>query len=132
MVATHLGLHLPGAARLDWPDIERAGWKRPVLTVLRVAETEGSGERWTVQLDEEGELPELIRTRVTASIGWTSHYRLSASAGGSAGVRVVGRRRPGQDLLAWQLVYDKGTDTRDPVLRAEAAQLLLDAQRTVG
>ena len=48
------------------------------------------------------------------------------------GVRVVGRRRPGQDLLDWQLVYDAGTDLDDPLVRVQADELLLTARRTVG
>ena len=65
---------------------------------------------------------------VTGSVGWSSHYRLRPSGG----VRVVGRRRPGQDLLDWQLVYDAGTDLADPEVQAQAEELLLTARRTVG
>jgi hypothetical protein len=65
---------------------------------------------------------------VSGSVGWSSHYRLRPRGG----VRVVGRRRPGQDLLDWQLVYDAGTDLDDPLVRAQADELLLSARRTVG
>ena len=34
VVATDLGLRLPGAPRLDWHDVEKATWARPVLTVV--------------------------------------------------------------------------------------------------
>lgn len=128
VVATELGLRLPGAVRLDWPDIERASWARPMLTVLRVATTAGSGERHVVQLEQEGDLPDAIRSAVTGSVGWSSHYRLRPSGG----VRVVGRRRPGQDLLDWQLVFDVGTDPDDPSVQAQTAELLLAARRTIG
>lgn len=128
VVATDLGLHLPGAERLDWPDVEKASWARPVLTVLRVAAFAGSGERRTVHLEEPGSLPDAVRTAVTGSVGWSSHYSLPPSGG----VRVVGRRRPGRELLDWQLVYDPGTDLDDPVVRAQAEQMLLNARRTVG
>lgn len=128
VVATELGLRLPGEPRLDWPDVERASWSRPVLTVLRVATFEGTGERRSVHLEDEGTLPEVVRSAVTGSVGWSSHYRLRPSGG----VRVVGRRRPGQDLLDWQLVYDAGTDLQDSDVRAQAAELLLGVKRTVG
>ena len=42
------------------------------------------------------------------------------------------RRRPGQDLLDWHLVYDAGTDPDDPLVRTQADELLLTARRTVG
>ena len=128
VVATDRGLRLPGAERLDWPDVERASWARPVLTVLRVAAVAGAGERRSVRLEDEGDLPDVVRSAVTGSVGWSSHYRL----GPAGGVRVVGRRRPGLDLLDWQLVYDAGTDLDDPDVQAQAAELLLVARRTVG
>ena len=128
VVATDVGLRLPGAPRLDWPDIERASWARPVLTVLRVATVAGTGERRSVQLEDEGRLPDVVRSAVTGSVGWSGHYRLRPAGG----VRVVGRRRPGQDQLDWQLVYDAGTDLDDPAVQAQAADLLLAARRTVG
>ena len=128
VVATDLGLRLPGAPRLDWHEVEKATWARPVLTVVRVAGIAGSGERRTVELEQEGTLPDAVRSAVTGSVGWSSHYRLRPRGG----VRVVGRRRPGQDLLDWQLVYDAGTDAEDPLVRTQAEDLLLTARRTVG
>ena len=128
VVATSLGLRLPGTERVDWPDVEKATWARPLLTVLRVAEVEGTGQRVSVQLEQENDLPDAVRSAVTGSVGWTSHYRLRPAGG----VRVVGRRLPGQDALAWQLVYDRGTDLADPAVRAQAEELLLSARRTVG
>ena len=47
-------------------------------------------------------------------------------------MRVVGRRRPAQELLDWQLVYDPDTDQADPVVQQQAGELLLAARRTVG
>ena len=94
----------------------------------RVAGVAGAGERRTVQLGQEGTLPDAVRSSVTGSVGWSSHYRLVPAGG----VRVVGRRRPGQELLEWQLVYDPGTDLSDPAVQTQAADLLLSARRTVG
>ncbi len=127
VVAATMGLYLPGRSRLDWPDVERISWRRPLLLVLEVAEIEGQGDRASVELQDEGDLPDAVRTQVTASVGWSRHHRI---AGG--GVRVVGRRRAGQELLQWQLVYDHGTDPRDPAVRQQAEDLLLGARRTIG
>lgn len=128
LVATDLGLHLPGGARIDWPDVEKASWARPVLEVVAVAPVSGSGQRWRFELDHEGALPDTVRSSVTASVAWSTHVAVHPVGG----VRVVGRRRPGQELLDWQLVYDRGTDVEDPVVRAQAEAVLLDARRTVG
>jgi len=133
VVATDLGLWLasdpaePGG-RLDWADIERVSWKRPVLTVFGIAPVTGTGKRSEVDLLEGSDLPEVVRSAVTASIGWSSHYRLRPSGG----VRVVGRRRPGREVLDWQLVYDADTDPDDPGVREQAEQLRADARRTIG
>ena len=128
VVATDLGLRLPGADRLDWADVERVTWRRPVLAVVRVSPVDRAGERWELELDEEDDLADVVRTQVTASVAWSDHVRLQPSGG----VRVVGRRRPGQDLLDWQLVFDAGTDPDDPVRREQAEAILLDVRRRIG
>lgn len=128
VVATSLGLRLPGAERLDWADVERATWRRPLLVVVRVSAVDGGGPRWQLELAQEEELADVVRAQVTASVGWSDHLRLRPAGG----VRLVGRRRPGQDLLDWQLVFDAGTDPDDPALRAQAEAALLDARRRIG
>jgi hypothetical protein len=128
VVATDLGLRAPGEPRLDWADIERAGWKRPVLTVLQMHERQGQGRSVELVLSDEGDLPDVVRTRVTASVAWSSYSRLHPAGG----VRVVGRRRPGKDDLEWQLSYDPQTDLTDPTVRLQAERLLDGARRTIG
>ena len=128
VVATDRGLRLPASPRLEWADVERATWRRPTLVVVRVSAVDGTGQRWQLELVEEGDLPDVVRSQVTASVAWSDHVRLQPSGG----VRVVGRRRPGQDLLDWQLVFDAGTDPDDPVRRAQAEAVLLDVRRRIG
>jgi hypothetical protein len=128
VLATDVGLRLPDGGRWAWPDVERVSWRRPTLLVVRVSESEGGGPRVQLQLEREEGLADVVRSQVTASIAWSDHVRL-APAGG---VRVVGRRRPGQDLLDWQLVFDAGTDPTDPFLRAQADEVVERARRTIG
>lgn len=128
VVATSDGLRLPGEPPLPWADVERAVWRRPLLTVTRVAPVDGAGRRWQVELAEEDQLPDVVRTQVTASVAWSNHVRLQPAGG----VRLVGRRRPGRDTLDWQLVFDAGTDPDDPALQAQAQALVEDARRTIG
>ncbi len=120
---------LPGSEPLPWWQVARAGWERPRLAVTVVAPVDGTGHSVEVELaEDDGGLPDLIRTRVTASVAWSSKTRLS-----SAGtVRVVGRRRPDREALEWQLVYDREADRHDPASVAEAEQLLDNARRTIG
>jgi len=131
-VATDLGLRLPGRERIDWSDVERVSWQRPVLAVHLLSgspvSAEGAGERLPLELPEAGELPDAVRTAVTASIGWSAHYRLHPVGG----VRLVGRRRRGRELLDWQVVYDRDTDPHAPGLAEQVEVLLGDAQRTIG
>lgn len=128
VLASDRALHLPSSGPLPWTDVERVRWRRPLLEVLQVAEVEGAGQRWSLQIAQEDSLSEVIHSQVTASVAWSNHLRL-APAGG---VRIVGRRRPGQDALDWQLVFDAGTDPHDPALRAQAEAAMADARRTLG
>lgn len=135
VVASEQALLLPGQDRLaghrriEWTDVERAVWQRPVLTVTQVAAVAGSGAVHTVSLDDDdGDVPAIVQAKVTSSVAWSRHVRLHPTGG----VRVVGRRHPGRDLLEWQLVFDEGTDPADPQLRAQAEQVLAGARRAVG
>lgn len=128
VVVSDRGLHAPGEPRLDWPDVERAVWKRPLLTVLGMHERQGAGRTISLTLADEGDLPDVVRARVSASVAWSSHAGLHPAGG----VRVVGRRRPGRDDLEWQLSYDPDTDLSDPGVRLQAEQLLAHARQTIG
>jgi hypothetical protein len=128
VVAVDGGLLLPGRELLRWGGIETATWARPHLLVREVAEVSGHGPEHRLELDDEGDLPAVVRDRVTASVAWSSHTRLTPHGG----VRVVGRRDPASEVLAWQLVFDEGLDPSDPVLRARAEEVLEGARRSIG
>lgn len=130
VVATGRGLLLPGLDRVDWADVERAVWQRPVLTVVESAEVAGTGRTTALRLREadDDRLPDVVRAGVTTSVAWSTHVRLQPAGG----VRVVGRRRAGRETFDWQLVYDQGTDVDDPAVRAQAERAAVRARRTVG
>ena len=131
VVATAQRLLLPGGVDLPWSAVERVSWRRPRLLVVESNEVVGAGAHRSLELAEGaggGDLPTLVRSRVTASVAWSRHERL-APAGG---VRIVGRRQPGSEVLAWQLVFDEGTPMADPLLRAHAQELLDGARRSIG
>lgn len=130
VVASTRGLHLPGGTMLAWDQIERVQWVRPILRLTELTEREHSGREHEVSLDldQETELPEAVKARVTASVAWSSHIKLQPAGG----VRLVGRRRVGMEILDWQLVFDRDTDPADPALRAQAEAHLAAARRAVG
>jgi hypothetical protein len=128
VVATGQSLVLPDGTVLPWAGIEKAVWRKPVLTVTESAEVEGAGPAHALDLVEGADLAAEVYTRVTASVAWQKHEKLSPGGG----VRLVGRRQPTGDDLAWQLVFDPGTDLTDPLVREQAQQLLSAARRSIG
>lgn len=127
LVATSSALHL-GDLVVPWVQVEKATWRPPVLTVVEVAEVEGTGTRHVVEVTYHAHLAEVVRARVTASVGWSDVRRLQPRGS----VRLVGRRVPGQDALLWQVVYLDGTDPGDPALRAQATKLVAALRATLG
>lgn len=136
VVATDRGLWLPeagGPRRVGWHEIHKATWDGTVLAVTgsRVVE---DNDGWTVvadvptvvfRLPDPGDLPRQVHSRVTRSVGPSTHHPLP---GEPAGVRVVGRRVPGRDGLAWTVRYDPGVDHDDPVVREVTAGLVAQAR----
>jgi hypothetical protein len=132
-VATTAGLFLPGRERrLGWHEIHRASWSGRALTVTPaevVAERPGylvTADRApvTVPLAHPGDLPRVVRSRVTRSVPFSSRHRVPGG-----GVLVVARRVPGVDGLCWAVRYDPGTDPGAPAVRA-ATDALVAAHRT--
>jgi hypothetical protein len=131
-VATTAGLILPGGdRRLGWHEITKATWSGRALAVTagEVVE-ERAGYVVTVDrpqvvltVPDPGELPPVVRTRVTSSVSFSSHHRVPGG-----GVRVVARRAPGVDGLFWAVRYDLGTDPRGPGV-TEATDALVAALR---
>lgn len=132
VVSTVLGLLMPGRELVAWAEVERATWLRPLLTVVELAPgaapVSGTGRETVLRLDDEGSLPDQVRSAVTTSVAWSTHVRLQPAAG----ARIVARRRPGRDELEWQVVYDPGTDVSDPALRAQAQAVRDRSQRSLG
>lgn len=128
VVATDRALHLPTGPRVGWERVEHAAWQGGWLHVRETAELGEQAREHHVRLAEPRALPEAVRERVQASIVVNQYARLDAERG----VRIVGRRRPGDDVVVWTLVFDAGLDPRDPGLRAHAEQVLEDVRRQTG
>lgn len=135
VVATNLGLHLPGRpGRLGWHEIHKAQWSGRELTVIPGAVVEQRAgyvvmvdqPAITLAVTEPGDLPPVVRTRVTRSVSFSSHHLVPGG-----GVRVVGRRVPGVDGVSWAVRYDLGTDPHGPGVADATAQLVAARRREV-
>lgn len=127
LVATASSLYL-GEESLPWTQVERISWKPSTLTVVEMAEVEGTGRTRSFVLAQDAKLAETIQARVTSSVAWSDRRALHPAGA----VRLVGRRVPGEELLTWQLVFEQGTDPHDPFLRAQADQLVDALRRSIG
>lgn len=127
LVATASALHV-GPTALAWTQVEKVSWVPPRLVLTEASEVEGSGSVRTFELAQDAHLAEIVRARVTSSIGWSDRRALVPSGA----VRLVGRRSPGRDALDWQLVFEPGTDPNDPSLRAQAVAHVDGLRRTIG
>jgi len=113
VVATNLGLWLPGLQRLGWHEIHKAVWSGRELTVTPAAVVaERPGYRVVADqplvsypLVEPGDVPHQVRARVTRSVAYTEYHPLPDGGG----VRVVARRVSGVDGLTWTVRYDAGS-----------------------
>ncbi len=135
VVATNLGLFLPGRrSRLGWHEIHKAVWTGRELVVTPATLVEqrqeyvvvADGAPLTVTLPEPGELPHVVRTRVTGSVSFSSHQPVPGG-----GVRVVARKVPSMDGLRWAARYDEGTDPFAPEVREATAQPVASFAATI-
>lgn len=139
VVATQLGLWLPGVPeRLSWHLIDKATWRSDVLTLVPAVDSGGGvlveQPPRSVRLEQPRDIPETVRVRVEKAIAFTRHHPLSEAEGAGVrrGVRVVGRRVPGEDGISWQLVFDPGVDRDDPAVRAAASAYVNQARAELG
>ncbi|MEU4679812.1 hypothetical protein [Micromonospora sp. NPDC023737] len=132
LVATNLGLWLPGRQeRLGWHELIKAGWSGRELTVTPaelVAERDGylvvaDAAPQTYLLLDPGDVPHQVRARVTRSVAYTQHHRMTGGAG-----RIAARRAPGVDGLTWTVRYDPGTPPDDAEVTAETDRLVVAAR----
>jgi hypothetical protein len=130
LVATSLGLWLPGSRRVGWHLISKATWGGGSLVLIEATETAKAGDAVVLAdlppvryvLLDSGRLPDIVHTRVTKSI--RSRHRQELPGGGAWFVQ---RRVPGQDGVVLQVRPDPGTSDEavDQVAREVAAKMRL-------
>ncbi|WP_199442278.1 hypothetical protein [Umezawaea beigongshangensis] len=113
LVATSLGLWVPGARRIGWHLISKASWNSGALVVVEAEETGAAGGAVLIRdlpprrfvVEEPAKLPEAVQARVTGSIRSRHHRDLPGG-----GAWFVQRKVPGQDGVVLQVRADEGTD----------------------
>ena len=139
VVATPLGLWLPGVPdRLPWHLIDKVIWRSNTLTLIPAVDSGGGvlveQPPRSVRLEQPRDIPQNVRARIEKAIAFTRHHPVPGAEGAGVrrGVRVVGRRVPGQDGVSWQLVFDPGVDRDDPAVRAAASAFVDQARAELG
>ena len=112
LLSTDSGFHSIG-----WENVERATWSRDddQLVVIETVPLGEQPRRHRIGLDEATQFLDVVREQVQASVVISRHVPI---AGGS-GVRISGRRRPGQRALTWVVAVDTGIDLDDPHVRGQ-------------
>ncbi|RKT53195.1 hypothetical protein [Saccharothrix australiensis] len=111
LVATTLGLWLPGPRRLGWHLVSKATWSGTALTVVEAEEDGAAGEAVLLRdlpphryaLTSPGKVPEVVHARVTGSIR-------SRERNDGLGAWFVQRKVPGRDGVVLQVRPDEGAD----------------------
>ncbi len=122
LVATTLGLWLPGPRRLGWHLVSKATWRGGALTVIEAAEDGEAGAAVLLRdlpavrfpLAEPGKVPEVVHARVTGSI--RSRHRNE-----DPGAWFLQRKVPGRDGVVLQVRPDPEADV--DAVRAVAASV---------
>ncbi|HEX6345389.1 hypothetical protein [Umezawaea sp.] len=112
LVATSLGLWLPGPRRVGWHLVSKATWSGNTLAVVEAEEDGAAGDAVLLRdlpaqrfvLEEPGKVPEVVHTRVTASFKSKHHigaaWYLQRKVPGRGGVVLQVRPDPEADLAA--------------------------------
>jgi hypothetical protein len=120
-VASTYGLRCPDDyALLRWDEIRHVTYVAPVMEV-----EPNDGPVRQLRLNEARRLAEVVRDRVTSSIAYDRHVRITSDG---KGVRILARRRPDTDALSWLPAYDDGLDLDDPAVKSRVEAALYDAR----
>ncbi|PRY36105.1 hypothetical protein [Umezawaea tangerina] len=116
LIATTLGLWLPGPRRVGWHLVSKATWGGSALVVVEAAEEGTAGDAVVLAdlppqrfvLEEPGKVPEVVHARVTASFKSKHHvgeaWYLQRKVPGKGGVVLQVRPDPGADVEAVRVI----------------------------
>ena len=132
IAATTRHLVLPadgGFHAIGWEKVERATWSRDddQLVVVETAPLGAEPRRHRVGLGEATRFLDVVREQVQASVVISRHVPIVDGRG----VRVSGRRPPGQRNLSWVVAVDPGIDLDDMAVRARIESALAQVRAEV-
>lgn len=119
-----------GTTTWPWEQVQAADWDADER-VLRVSLIGEFGQQRPVAahpLDQPEKLLQLVRERITASILYLRHHRVT----GKHGFRAIGRRSPAGGEVTWMCELDAGLDPATPGLDAAMQAALHRARGEVG
>ena len=109
--------------RVAWTQIAKATWEEPWLEV-----TTNENVLIKLYLDPCGQVPPMVRDRVTASVLFRE--TLTLDIGGS--ITAIGRRDPNSTEISWLIEFHGELDPSDPLTAASADRALAQLRNTLG
>lgn len=134
IVGSDRALYAPrddGWHRMPWQQIDQATWDRDseAFVVVEIADYGQPQPRLEFAVAEPGQLLELVRERVTASVLLTRHVPMA----GSQGLQVVARRAPvAGGEVDWSVRLGDSLDPSDPDVLRAVERALTDAKAELG
>ena len=109
--------------RIHWPKIAKATWEEPWLEV-----TTNENLLIKLHLDPCGDVPPVVRDRVTASVLFRE--TLTLASGGT--ITAIGRREPDRTEVSWLIEFHGDLDPKDPLTSQVADTALRELRNTLG
>lgn len=107
-----------GWRHIPWHHIDHGEWNPETSTLSWSGPNRLRG---LVVLPDPGRLPELLRERVAASIAVEEHVDIP---GTRQGATLMARRPLDGGPLEWRIAAGRGTDLRDPAVKAVVDEIL--------
>ena len=126
VIATEKALYFATSTepnRIDWPKISKVTWEEPWLEV-----TTNENILIKLHLDPCGDVPPVVRDRVTASVLFRE--TLTRASGGT--ITAIGRREPDRTEVSWLIEFHGDLDPNDPLTSQDADTALRELRNTLG
>lgn len=109
--------------RIAWTEIAKATWEEPWLEV-----TTNQNVLIKLYLDPCGEVPPMVRDRVSASV----LFRETLTLDTAGTITAIGRREPNSTEISWLIEFHGELDPSNPLTAASADRALAELRNTLG
>lgn len=109
--------------RISWTQIAKANWEEPWLEI-----TTNQDVVIKLYLDPCGQVPPMVRDRVTASVLFRETLTLDIEGT----ITAIGRREPNSTEISWLIEFHGDLDPSDPLTAASADRALAELRNTLG